>query len=375
MAPLRRRTLLAGAAAGGVALAVPGVASAQATTYAAFRVVRGRAGEPEAPAVTLPAGYEIVPGAQHSVASRAEYYTFVRGPRRPDGIEVGIRWPGVTVRTVVHQERHLELRRDPADPDRYRFRLPMTQTSVNANQPTIQVWSYPDISPGMYYRVEHNHPDRAAGPWTTVAWPAGPVRTVNHLLVAGYAICRDSGMVASAAAKGHRFALMGFETNNPLHADDPPHWHLSYNSGPDFGSPTHNTHFWLDEQGRTFYNGMDVTGMGRLRHHVGDPAPVYDFVGGANGGRGNLVVTFTIRADGGLDIEPAGGPAYAIAAGRDGGLLDEVTVLRSGRPWLRVATTDRVDDGVLTARVTGLLRAAESRTLVYRYDPVTGMLR
>jgi hypothetical protein len=120
---------------------------------------------------------------------------------------------------------------------------------------------------------------------------------------------------------------------------------------------------------------MDVTGMGRLRYFVGDPAPVYDFIGGANGGRGNLVVTFTIRADGGLDIEPASGPGYAIAAGRNGSLLDEVTVLRSGQPWLRVATTDRVDLGVLTARVTGLRDPAESRTTVYRYDPVTGTLR
>jgi hypothetical protein len=375
MARLSRRSLLAGTAATGAALAIPGVASAQTTTFGAFRVVRGRAGAPERPEIVLPAGYQIVAGAQHSVASRAEYYTFVRGPRNAAGIEVGVRWPGVPVRTVVHQETHLAVQPDPAHPYHYRFRLPMTQTSVNANQPTIQVWSYPDISPGMYYRIEHNHPDRVAGPWTTVAWPAGAVRAMTHLLVASYAIWRDSDMVAVAAAKGHRFALMGFETNNTLHPDNPPHWHLSYNSGPDFGSPTHNTHFWLDGQGRTFFNGMDVTGMGRLRHFVGDPAPVYDFIGEANGGRGNLVVTFTIRADGGLDIEPASGPGYAIAAGRNGSLLDEVTVLRSGQPWLRVATTDRVDLGVLTARVTGLRDPAESRTTVYRYDPVTGTLR
>ncbi|HEX2131337.1 MAG TPA: hypothetical protein VHH15_07230, partial [Actinophytocola sp.] len=209
----------------------------------------------------------------------------------------------------------------------------------------------------------------------TVPWPAGQVRSVVHQLVATYLIWRDSGMVARAAAKGHRFVLMGFETNNTLHADNPPHWHISYNSGPDFGSPTHNPHFWLDDDGRTYYNGMDVTGHGRLKHYVGDPAPVYDFVGDANGGRGELVVTFTIREDGGLDIVPADGPGYAIAAGRDGSLVDEVTVLRSGRPWLRVATEDHVRVGALRIRVDGLRDRTETRHEVLRYDPLTGVLR
>src|SRR5690606_38816898 len=62
---------------------------------------------------------------------------------------------------------------------------------------------------------------------------------------------------------------------------------------------------------------------GRLKYYVGDPAPVYDFIGDANGGRGNLVLTFTLREDGGIDIAPPDGPSYAIAAGRGGDLLDD----------------------------------------------------
>jgi hypothetical protein len=218
-------------------------------------------------------------------------------------------------------------------------------------------------------------PDRAAGPWTSVPWPAGEVKSVIHQLVAAHDIWRDSGMIDVAAAKGHRFVLMGFETNNTLHPDNPPHWHLSYNSGPDFGSPTHNPHFWIDEEGKNFYNGMDVTGLGRLRYYVGDPAPVYDFVGDANDGRGNLVVTFTIRADGGLDVAPADGGSYAIAAGRDGTLRDEVTVLRDGRPWRRIETRDDVDHGVLVVRRLDLSGGSESSATVWRYDPLTGVLR
>lgn len=368
---LTRRTLLAGASAAGLALALPGTATAQQLGYAAFRVVRVRPGEPSAPEITLPAGYEIVPGAKYSVASRAEYYTFVRGPVA-DGIDVRVTWPGVPVRAVVHQESRLDLRRDR---DGVGFTLPVTLPTADANQPTLQVWSFPDVSPGMNFRIEHNDPDRVAGPWTTVAWPAGQVRSVVHQLIAAHVIWQDSGMIARAAAKGHRFVLMGFETNNTLHADNPPHWHISYNSGADFSAKTHNPHFWLDAQGRTFYNGMDVTGLGRLKHYVGDPAPVHDFVGDANGGRGDLVVTFTIRADGGLDIAPADGPGYAIAAGRDGTLLEEVTVLRAGLPWLRVTTRDLVRTGVLVVGVDGLADRADSRHHVLRYDPLTGVLR
>ncbi|MGP4102975.1 hypothetical protein [Nonomuraea sp. KM90] len=372
---LSRRALLAGVPVAGLAVALPGAAQAAATAYAAFRVVRSRPGEPGRPEVVLPVGYEILPGANYSVASRAEYYTFVRGPQNAAGIEVTVRWPDTHIEAVVHQDTRLALRRVPGDRHSFSFTLPMAQPSADANQPTLQVWSFPDISPGMNWRIEHNDPDRVAGPWTAVPWPAGPVKSVVHQLVAAHAILRDSGLVEVAAAKGHRFVLMGFETNNTLHADNPPHWHISYNSGPNFSSPTHNPHFWLDSAGRNFYNGMDVTGMGRLRYYVGDPAPLYDFVGDANSGRGNLVVTFTLRQDGGIDIAAPEGRTYAIAAGPDGDLVEDVIALRDGEPWLRVSTEDRVQQGVLVVRVRGLQDHAESSVRVHRYDRLTGVLK
>lgn len=375
--PLSRRCLLTGVPAVGLAAALPGTAhgAEPEPAYAAFRVVRRRPGEPTQPEITLPAGYEFVLGEKYAVASRAEYYTFVHGPYDAAGIEVKVRWPGTPVEAVVHQDLRLPMRPDPSDPYGFTFTMPVTQPTIDANQPTIQVWSHPDISPGMNWRIEHNDPDRVAGPWTTVPWPAGEVRSVVHQLVAAHAIFRDSGMVDIAAAKGHRFVLMGFETNNTLHADNPPHWHLSYNSGPDFSAPTHNPHFWLDPEGRNFYNGMDVTGLGRLKYYVGDPAPVYDFLGDANGGRGNLVLTFTLRDDGGIDIDPADGPGYAIAAGRDGGVREEVTALRAGEPWLRITTDDHVRHGVLVVRRTNLQDPDGSSTQVMRYDRLTGVLQ
>jgi hypothetical protein len=190
-----------------------------------------------------------------------------------------------------------------------------------------------------------------------------------------HTILNASGLKAAAAAKGHRWFLQGFETNNTLHADNPPHWNLSYNSGPNFNYPTHNGHYWLDSQANNFYNGMDVTGLGRLRYYVGDPAPIYDFATDANGGRGDLVATTTIREDGGLDIAAPSGPVYAIAPGRDGTLIEEVTVLRDNLPWLRIATEDRYDVGLTTVKTTDLQDAVPRTTVqTLRYDPLTGML-
>ncbi|WP_258566241.1 hypothetical protein [Streptomyces parvulus] len=119
---------------------------------------------------------------------------------------------------------------------------------------------------------------------------------------------------------------------------------------------------------------MDVTGLGRLKHYVGDPARIYDFTGDANGGRGDLVATMTIREDGGIDIAPPDGPAYSIAAGRDGSLVEEVTVLRDAEPWLRVTTEDHYRLGLTTVRVRGLSDPRESYLKALRYDPLTGVL-
>jgi hypothetical protein len=373
--PVSRRALLAGGAAAGLALALPGTAHAEALAYSSFRLVRNKPGEPSQPKIALPAGYEFVAGTKYSVASRAEFYTFVTGPNNPDGIEVEVLWPGVKVEAVVHLETRLDIRRDPLNKHLFRFTLPVARTSIDANQPTIQIWSYLDRPTGMEFNLVHNDPERAAGVWLDVAWPRNEVRSQIHQVFAAHAILTASGLKAAAAAKGHRWFLQGFETNNTLHSDNPPHWNFSYNSGPSFSYPTHNGHFWLDSGAANFYNGMDVTGLGRLKYYVGDPAPIYDFATDANGGRGDLVATLTIRTDGGLDIAPPAGPVYAIAAGRDGTLIEEVTVLRDNQPWLRIETQDQYAVGRTTVKTTGLQVDVPRRTnQVYRYDPLTGML-
>jgi hypothetical protein len=340
--------------------------------HAVFRVVRAEAGEPGRPEIVLPVGYEFLPGERYHVASRAEYYTFIRGPRSEDGIPVTVRWPGVAIEAVVASNRRLPLERlargDGGDgADVVRFRLPVVAATPDADQSTIQVWSHMPTAPGIRWRIEHNDPDRAAGPWAGVPWPAPQLRAVLHWLVAAEAILRDSGLAAAAAGRGHFFALMGFETNNTLHPDNPPHWHLSYYAGDTYRAPAHVPHFWLDSAGAVFYNGMDVTGQGRQRLRAGDAGRILDPDGG-------LVVTVTIRADGGLDVAPPAGAAYAILPGSDGAFVDGVAVRRGGRPWLRVRAEDDVRTGRLAFHVTDEADPARSREARFRYDPLTGVL-
>jgi hypothetical protein len=356
-------------------LAVAGMAltpavsnSAEPLSYAGFRIVREVPGEPSAPEITLPEGYAFVPGERYQVASRAEFYSFVQGPRSDAGIPVTVSWPGVRVSDIVWRDSHLPVRRTQGDPYTFSFTVPVTATSTNAEQPTIQVWSSIPTAPGIQWRIEHNDPDRVAGPWTTVPWPAGQVKSVISYLVASEAILRDSGLAATAAAKGHTWYLMGFETNNTLHADNPPHWHLAYYAGPNTSARAYLPHFWFDAQGKNFYNGMDVSGQGRLKYYAGDLSPMYDFAG-------NLVATTMIRADGGLDITAPDGPAYSITPGRDGTFLRELNVTRDGRPWLRIQTWDEVRTGVMVFAVVDVQRPRDSRVEVHRYDRLTGVLQ
>jgi hypothetical protein len=331
-----------------------GDAAAEAAYFGAFRVVRVTPGAVTKPEVTLPAGYSRVAGAQYDVASRAEYYTFVSGPRSA-GIEVEIHWPNTPIKAVIWHKTRLPL---TGTDDRVTFRLPITAESPTALRDTLEIWSYPGTTPGAQLRVEHNDPDRAVSWWAERPWKQGETRSVLHQIYAAERILADSGLAAEAAARGHFFAVQGFETANTLHLDNPPHWHISYIPGSTWSaSPVYVPHLWIDAEGRNFYNGMDVTGKGRSRFYAGDPAVI-------RRPDDSPVVTLTIRYDGGLDIEPPGGPVYSIV-GDD--LTERVGILKDGMLWTWISVYDDTDSGRLEIHEPG------GRVSTYGYDPLTGL--
>ncbi|MEV6349282.1 hypothetical protein [Actinoplanes sp. NPDC051851] len=326
--------------------------------YAALRIVRAVPGPPTVPEILLPPGYTL----RHRTASRAELLAFVHGPRDEDGIRVDLAWPGQRIAAVIAGDRRLTLHRSHG---RVRVTVPVHRATPAADSPTVQMWSrLSSPASGLYWHVEHNDPNRAAGHWQTVRWPTGETRAVLSWTLAAREILIASGLTAAARRRGHFFALMGFETNNPLHHDNPAHWHLSYYPGATLGAP-HATvpHFWLDRRGRTYYNGQDRQGAGRTRYFAGEPAPIRD-------ADGTTVLTTVIHPDGGLDIRPPRGPAYAIA-GAAGDFTGRLRILRGGRLWRTVHATDDVHHGRLRLETRG---RAGTRRRTYRYDPLTGHL-
>lgn len=360
-----RRLLFVLALLGLVTTITPATA-AEPPAFGVFRVVKATAAVTAAPSISLPDGYSLATGSQYHVTSRAEHYSFITGPRAA-AVTVTVSWPGVPVQAVINGKNRLPFTQD----ETITFRIPVTGATANSLQATLQVWSYPSASTasGVHWRFEHNHPDRVAGVWTTVPWPAAATKAFVNLLVASEAVLQDSGLAAQARRRGHFFSLMGFETNNTLHSDNPPHWHLAYYPGLDYSAPrAHVPHFWLDNTGKTFYNGMDVQGEGRSRFYAGDPAPIED-------AQHNLVVTLTIRHDGGLDIEAPGGPKYEITAPGQK-FTDRVHILRDGKPWRWYSGVDHVADGFLVTLAGSLDPAVHyKRTIIYDYDPLTGAIQ
>lgn len=357
-----RRLLIVLTLFGLVGFATP-AAAAEPLAFGVFRVVKASPAATGAPTITLPDGYGLVAGSQYQVTSRAEHYSFITG-QKSDAVRVTVSWPGVPIAVVVNGKSRLPIVREPGGA--VSFTIPVTGANAGALQATLQVWSYPSPSTasGIHWRFEHNDRDRVAGVWTTVAWPEAATKAFVNLLVACEAILQDSGLAAEARRRGHFFSLMGFETNNTLHADNPPHWHLAYYPGLTYAAPrAHVPHFWLDNTGKTFYNGMDVQGEGRTRYYAGDPAPIED-------AEGNLVVTLTIRADGGLDIDPPNGPRYSITT--PGQFTGRVHVYRDGQPWRWFSGTDHVDDGLLVTNEGSLNAVPYKRTTIYWYDELTG---
>ncbi len=350
----------------GLAMTLTGTRAVAGTgpSYAAIRVVRAAAGTPERPEITVPAGYSLLDGPRFQVASRAECTAFVQGPA---GVApVTVRWPGRPIRAVVAGDRRLPMTQLAGDGSAVTVDLPVTGGSPLAESPTIQVWSaLSGAGSGILWLVAHNDPDRAAGTWAARAWPAGETRAVVSYMAACDAVLRDSGAAAEARRRGHFYALEGFETNNPLHQDNPPHWHLSYYpGGTTRAAPATVPHFWVDARGRTYYNGQDVTGQGRTRFHARQPAPITD-------GAGGTVLTTVIRDDGGLDLLPPSGPAYAITSGT-GDYTGPIDILRGGTRWRTVVTDDLVRDGILRIDVSGAAPDPARERVEYGYDALTG---
>lgn len=336
--------------------------------YACVRVVRAAVGEPSRPAVTLPAGYTLQPGADWDVVAPGEWHGFIAGPR--GAARMRLEWPGVAIAAVIVGDRRLPMTGDPGAGSAT-VDVPVVASTWAATWSTLDVFSYPG-EPDLQMRVEHNHPARRAGWYLEQPWSPTRARAMNQWIYAARTVLRDWGLHRAVAAAGAgRMSVLGYECVNPLHIDHPPHWHLIQYWPTPGNAGTLVPHYYFDDRGALVDNKVQTlfprADQPDFRLGRGEPMVVRDPGGGVR-------FATRIRDDGGLDLGPAPGDwRYAIVAGPDGTFVDAARVLKAGALLATVAVTDDVARGLLTVRVTpaGGAESIERRS----YDPLTGLPR
>jgi glycerophosphoryl diester phosphodiesterase len=348
--------------------------------YSLLRIVREQPGEPSKPTIVLPKPFALYTTANFDWASRAEYYVYVTGPKREaKGVE--IRWPGAKVAQVIVGDDRLALRREG---DKVRVNIPVRHGRLadlkgvaHDAWNTLEIWSF-HHEKNLRIQIPHNDPDRAAGVYAEQPWVARQAQSALNFVFASREVIRDWKRHHELAAEEKSFIeLMGFETNNPLHGDAPPHWHLSIFWPDNLQTPTAVMcipHFYIDSAGRVTSNGFSTYGPPMN----GKPSKWQQSTLGPDepalykDRSGKVTMAITIRKDGGVDLGPdAETVTYSILPGENG-----TSITRRGEPWRRVRVEDDVKKGVMTVTVTPEPKGNEKpRVEVHRYDPLTGVER
>jgi hypothetical protein len=332
--------------------------------YASIRVVREETGAPDKPEIILPTGYRLHTESNYEVASPGEYYVFLEGPP-PMARNTRVHWPSSRIKAIIQGKKSLELR--PGDDGDVLCDIPVTAASLRAAWNTLEIHSIYNEE-ALSVRIEHNDPRRRAGYYAGNPWVAGQAKACLHFIFASRQILRDWGIHREiAAARVGRISLMGFETNNPLHGDSPPHWHWIHYWPTEPGSQV--PHFYMDAKGRVTSNAIVILGHEERNLTVKARDPMI-----FSEPSGRVRMAIDIRPDGGVDIGPKPGEwTYSIVSGEGtDDFTGSVRVLRRGQPWIRVAADDDVERGILAVRIEPLDGKGDPVVEKYSYDPLTG---
>ena len=347
--------------------------------YSLIRIVREQPGEPSKPTIVVPAPFALHTTGNFDWASRAEYYVYVTGPKL--AVQIVIRWPEVKVAQVIVGNERLALRRDG---DTIRVDIPVRhgrladlQNGAHDAWNTLEIWSFHNEK-NLKIQVPHNDPNRAAGIYAKQPWVARQAQSALNFVFASREVLRDWQLHHELAAEENSCVeLMGFETNNPLHGDAPPHWHLSVFWPDNLQTRTAVMcipHFYMDRDGRVTSNGFST--YGPPAH--GEPSKWQQSSLGPDepalykDRSGKVRMAITIRKDGGIDLGPdPKSVTYSIHPGENGTLIT-----RHGEPWRLVRVEDDTKNGVMTVTVTPEPKGNEKPHIeIHRYDPLTGVER
>lgn len=221
--------------------------------------------------------------------------------------------------------------------------------------------------PGLTLRIEQNNIGRRAGKYREGDYPATEILAANHYMFAMREIVHalDLPQYLNRNQLGY-LLILGFETNNEVHTDYPPHWHLIYRWPTYAGSPA--PHIYLALDGKMTKNVCYVDcHRGCCKDYApGDWCPLIDPYG-------HDLCAVRIDEDGGMSVTKPAASIYRMGPYTPEG----VTVYKDGQSIGVIHTANDTEVGKFQVRwecpASSSARASYTETI--SYDPLTGAIR
>ena len=158
---------------------------------------------------------------------------------------------------------------------------------------------------------------------------------------------------------GH-FAILGFETNNALHPDFPPHWHLILRWPYRVGSQA--PHIYVDADGKNIKNISSIDGIPDFKAEF-KPEEWMNLVDMYGESR----LAIKVDDDGGYSLK-SNDIIYKTSPFKN----DKVEVYINNNPLFKLKLTDDSEKGVLIARYEYI---SKTNHLEIQYDKYTGKIK
>ena len=208
-------------------------------------------------------------------------------------------------------------------------------------------------------RIEHNQETRFVGLYED--YPELQIKAVLHYMFACWEILNISEIASSVSEDkiGH-FAILGFETNNALHPDFPPHWHLILRWPYRVGSQA--PHIYVDADGKNIENISSIDGIPGFKAEF-KPEEWMNLVDMYGESR----LAIKVDEDGGYSLK-SNDIIYKVSPFKN----DKDEVYINNNPLFKLKLTDDSEKGVLIARYEYI---SKTNHLEIQYDKYTGKIK
>lgn len=328
----------------------------------ALRIVKDRPGIYGMPSIQFDADFYCVPltDSTHCYETEAEFVVYVEHLLLIDACLVAGTFPkdaGWQPAAILCEGQRLAISEE-GENLRFTFEI----SGLTEKTRTLYIHTILR-EPGLTLRIEQNHKGRRAGAYRLEEnYPSIQIEAARHYEFAMREMLHMLEVPRHLAENGLGYMLLlGFETNNEIHGDYPPHWHLIFR-WPNFcGSQA--PHIYLDEAGRMTHNLMCIDRIPGVRHtyQPGEWCRLVDPYG-------RPVMECRVNEDGGMSATCDEEHIYTMTAYRPEG----VAIFHDGQCLGTISTENDTNSGLLLAHWHPALGDGWTETI--QYDPLTGSM-